>query len=464
MDAASNNAVEDVRALRERVGYAPVRSPHRIWIVDEVHMLTLPAFNAFLKTLEEPPEAVKFLFCTTEEHKLPDTFRSRCQRVEFRPIGVEQMAARLEDLAGREGARLAPGLAALIARSALGGLRDAESTLEQLISGAGEEVLTEADLDALCGRAPAVLLDRLLEAVDARDAGRSVDAVDACLAAGSKPGVLLDQWLDRLRDRLVAAARAPADPRAGAPSVARLARAIDLLLAKRAHLKSGADGSLVAQVAAIELARLPDARDLDAILASLRAGPAPSAPTPPASAASSAAPAPLAVPEARAGPTAASEPPPRAAPGDLATPETLEARWAQLAAAAGQRDPRLGEALAAARPLALDGDRVRVVLAPEAEPLRQALMRRDMRLAFGQVARERWGRFLHLALADDAAPPAVEAQIAPDLRALPAVRRVAERTKGRVIHVERVAAAGAERGAAGPGAAATPEPDRDEPD
>ena len=264
MDAASNNAVDDVRALREQVGYATVRSRYRIWIVDEVHMLSLPAFNAFLKTLEEPPPQVKFLFCTTEEHKLPDTFRSRCQRVEFRPIDAGTMAERLVALAAEEDVAIEDGVALAIAEGALGGLRDAESQLEQLIAArASDDPIQQADLDALSGRASAQLLDGLLAAIDARDAGQALDAVDACLVAGCKPGVLVDQWLEALRARMVDAVRAGG-------GYAKSARGIEILLGKRAHVRAGADGALVAQVAAIELARLPDARDLDALVEALQ--------------------------------------------------------------------------------------------------------------------------------------------------------------------------------------------------
>src|SRR5207244_11849346 len=134
MDAASNNGVDDVRALCDSVAYRPARSRFRVWIVDEVHMLSLPAFNAFLKTLEEPPPQAKFLFCTTEAHKLPETFTSRVQRLEFRRIDPAAIAARLASLAEREGVEVEPGLCERIAAGALGGLRDAESLLEPLLS------------------------------------------------------------------------------------------------------------------------------------------------------------------------------------------------------------------------------------------------------------------------------------------------------------------------------------------
>lgn len=421
MDAASHNAVEDVRALRERVGYATARSPYRIWIVDEVHMLSLPAFNAFLKTLEEPPERVKFVFCTTEEHKLPDTFRSRCQRVEFRSIAADDMAGRLTELAGREGVRLEEGLAEAIAQGALGGLRDAESLLEQLLAAADGGVLTLADLDALGGRASRDLLGRWLAAVEAGDARAALEATEACLAAGSKPGVLLEQWLDLLRARLLDAARAPAGAPAPRWSVARAAQGIDLLLAKRAHLKGGADGTLIVQVSAIELARLPDARDLDALLRALaEREERPAAPAPPDA------------PERPAAP-----PPEPARP--IETLADAEARWDELVAAAARRDPRLGAALGAARPTGLVGSRLCLAL-PQDSPARAQLLRPDLKLAFGQAVRDRVGRALEIELEETPQAAGVQAEVDPTLRAHPAIQRVTERTGGRLLHVERVPA------------------------
>jgi DNA polymerase-3 subunit gamma/tau len=440
MDAASNNAVDDVRSLREQVAYATVRSPHRIWIVDEVHMLSLPAFNAFLKTLEEPPAHVKFLFCTTEEHKLPDTFRSRCQRVEFRPIDAEAMAARLEELAAGEGVRLADGLARAIAQGALGGLRDAESQLEQLIAarGPGDEPIRPADLDALSGRAPAQRLAELLEAVEARDAGRALDAVDACLAAGGKPGVLLDQWLEALREGMVAAVRA------GGSGWARAARAIDLLLAKRAHLRGGADGGLVAQVAAVELARLPDARDLDALVQALRGGsaPAPEGPARPTrsrdaprerGSAARAARAPAASARATRSPPAPPPASPSAEPEGLAR---VRAAWPAIVERASRRSPLLGRVLTVARLTALDGDALTVGVPEEDPEARGTLRRREMCLAVAQITESVLGSGLRLVLAD-AAPAAPAPTPALDLRGHPAVRAVTEATGGRLLTVER---------------------------
>ncbi|MHC5009838.1 MAG: DNA polymerase III subunit gamma/tau [Planctomycetota bacterium] len=443
MDAASNNAVDDVRRLREQVGYATVRSPHRIWIVDEVHMLSTPAFNAFLKTLEEPPDGVKFIFCTTEEHKLPDTFRSRCQRVEFRPIDEATMAARLEDLAAQEGVALEEGLAVEIAAAALGGLRDAESLLEQLLAACPGGPIRRADLDALAGRAPRALLDGLLGAVETGDAAVALDAVDACLASGSKPGVLLEQWLEALRNNLVTAARAPADAAGGRerPMLARIARSMDVLLRKQAHLKAGTDGVLVCQLAAVELARLPHARDVDALLAALRATPAGAGPggeMPPTV---------PGAPGGRGAPVRPSPPPPaappaspRSGPGD---PPPLEAsrvaeQWPALLEAAERADGRLAQVLARVQPGDVANGVVALRVAADDAMARSALERREAVLAFRRISREVFGRELAPRL--DVAPPGAAAAPRAEPTEHPQVRLVTDLTGGRLLNLERVPA------------------------
>ena len=453
MDAASNNAVDDVRALREQVGYATVRSRYRIWIVDEVHMLSLPAFNAFLKTLEEPPPQVKFLFCTTEEHKLPDTFRSRCQRVEFRPIGAETMAERLVSLAAGEEVTLDDGVALAIARGALGGLRDAESQLEQLIAArVGDEPIRQADLDALSGRASGELLGSLLAAIDARDDAQALDAVDACLAAGSKPGVLLDQWLEALRARMVSAVREGG-------GYAKAARGIEILLGKRQHVRAGADGGLVAQVAAIELARLPDARDLDALVAALRGGgdaPAPGGSPPPEAARGPTAAPPRAAPAAPAARTPAPAAAPTQAPvpsmrrpapkepeGDAVALERVQDVWHDIVQRGASRSPVLGRVLAAVRPAAIERDTLFLDV-PSADAqvegaaeARGTLRRREVLLAFGQITKDALGVALKADVYDAGSVPQVAKGIAHELRDHPAVQQVTEATGGRLLNVER---------------------------
>lgn len=424
MDAASNNHVEDVRNLREQVGYATVRSRYRIWIVDEVHMLSLAAFNAFLKTLEEPPEGVKFLFCTTEEHKLPETFRSRCQRLEFRPISDDVMASRLVELAQQEGATLDAEVARSIAQGALGGLRDGESLLEQLLAACPDGAISGEDLDLLAGRAPAKLLDTLEAAIDQGDAGASLDAIDACLEAGSKPGVVLDQWLERLRARMVEAARA-----GKTEALPRVARSIDVLLEKRRHLRGGADGALVLQVSAVELARLPDARDLDRLVQALGGqlgrGTSKSAPVAASEGADD---------DTPSRPRAA----PVAAPQQDPTGDDLRARWPAFLDAFQRRDKRMAALLARLHPVRAEQDTLVLAMKTEVEGARAMLSRREVQIAFSQLARRHLGTAYQPQLEESSATHRrIDDAAHADLRNHPVVRRVAEFTRGRLLGAER---------------------------
>ena len=446
MDAASNNHVDDVRALREQVGYATVRSRYRIWIVDEVHMLSAAAFNAFLKTLEEPPPDVKFFFCTTEAHKLPETIRSRCIRVELRPIRPEAIVARLQWLVAQEGLAVEPELPAAIAASAHGGLRDAESLLEQLVAACPDATLRVADLDHLCGRAASVHVDALWAAIAGRDPAAALSAVDASLGSGAKPGVLLDQWLDRFRQDLVQGARQ------SPPSVAAAANAIDLLLEKRAHVRAGADGDLVAQVAAVELASLPSARDLDRLLharareTQARETPAHESGGSPSSPVVEAGdePAPrIAAPPTRApqgpGPGSAGSKRPGSNRAESRTAAQgltrLQAVWPDLVQDVRTRDTALADLLERADVSDLRGDRAVLTVPGHAHAARTLLVRGEMQLLFGQASRRVYGSLLRpvvdvLSPTDDAPAP-----VDLTLRDHPVVQRVTEMTGGRLVSV-----------------------------
>ncbi len=137
IDGASNNGVENIRELRDNAAYAPARGPFKVYLIDEVHMLSAGAFNALLKTLEEPPEHVKFIFATTEAQKVPATITSRCQRFDLRRIPTESISAHLQDIARKENITMEPAAADAIARAAEGGLRDAESMLDQSVAFCG---------------------------------------------------------------------------------------------------------------------------------------------------------------------------------------------------------------------------------------------------------------------------------------------------------------------------------------
>lgn len=173
IDAASNNGVDNIRDLREEVNYTPTRGKYRVYIIDEVHMLSTGAFNALLKTLEEPPAHVIFILATTEVRKLPATILSRCQRFDFKRIQPETMAVRLQQVAGLEGMELAPDAATLIARIADGALRDGLSILDQC-AGRSKQITAQL-VSEVAGLAGREALYRLSDAVLARDSSAAVE-------------------------------------------------------------------------------------------------------------------------------------------------------------------------------------------------------------------------------------------------------------------------------------------------
>ena len=148
IDGASNRGIDEIRQLRQNVNVRPSRERFKIYIIDEVHMLTREAFNALLKTLEEPPEHVKFIFCTTEPTKIPVTILSRCQRFDFAGIQTPAIAKRLEQIVAAEGVEAEPDALRLLARRAAGSMRDSQSLLEQLLAFAPGRI-TVADVDAM---------------------------------------------------------------------------------------------------------------------------------------------------------------------------------------------------------------------------------------------------------------------------------------------------------------------------
>ena len=183
IDGASNNGVEQVRDLRETARYVPAQGRYKVYIVDEVHMLTTPAFNALLKTLEEPPEHVKFIFATTDVQKLPSTFLSRCQRFDLKPIPQELIVERLRRIAADEKIDVEPAALASMARLADGGMRDAQSMFDQMISFCGNRI-AEADVLDVYGLVSGEKVAELAGAVASGDAKKIVSIVDDCDSAG----------------------------------------------------------------------------------------------------------------------------------------------------------------------------------------------------------------------------------------------------------------------------------------
>jgi DNA polymerase-3 subunit gamma/tau len=210
IDGASNRGIDEIRSLRAGVGVRPSRSRYKIYIIDEVHMLTGAAFNALLKTLEEPPAHVKFIFCTTDPEKIPITVLSRCQRFDFAPVAVDSIHGRLREIVDAEGIEAEEDALRLIARRAEGSMRDSQSLLEQVMS-FSDGKLTTATVHTMLGTADDSRLHELAMAIAARDAGQVLALIELASIEGVAAGQLVEQLLGYFRDLLVVTVGCPAE-------------------------------------------------------------------------------------------------------------------------------------------------------------------------------------------------------------------------------------------------------------
>ena len=214
IDAASNNGVDNIREIREEVNYSPAAMKMRVYIIDEVHMLSSGAFNALLKTLEEPPEHALFILATTEIHKVPATILSRCQRYDFRRIAPSAVADRLLYIAGQEGLTLEKDAALLLARLGDGSMRDAISLLDRCA--AGDAVIDQQRVQQCLGVAENQTVMALFQAVSRRDAAGALDVFYQCYQQGRDIVSLFDELLSLIRDLYIV--QAVADPGAALES------------------------------------------------------------------------------------------------------------------------------------------------------------------------------------------------------------------------------------------------------
>jgi DNA polymerase-3 subunit gamma/tau len=267
MDAASNRSVDDVRELRERVGFAPAAGRWKVYILDEAHMLTKEAWNAFLKTLEEPPPNTVFVLATTEPQKVMATIVDRCQRFDFQRPSLEQIAEVVRRVADAEQIEVDDGAVALISRSASGSFRDALGTLDQLVAFVGPKIATEEVVELL-GAADAELLFDTTDALASGDARAALEAVERLSRSGRDPGQFARDLIAHLRQLLVARATGNvpesftvtvAQPerlaeQANGIGDAQLIGAIDSLSAAVAAMREGDDPRLSLEVALLKVA------------------------------------------------------------------------------------------------------------------------------------------------------------------------------------------------------------------
>lgn len=202
MDAASNNSVEDIRSIREEVNFLPTKAKYRVYIIDEVHMLSTGAFNALLKTLEEPPEHVKFILATTEPQKLPATILSRCQRFDFKRISNENIIKRLEIVCKESNIEATKGALSIIAALSEGAMRDSLSILERCVQD-GENKIDENKIKDLVGIPKVTFVNGIIQAVIEYDVDKALDSIDSVLKEGKDINYLIWEMIKYVKDILV---------------------------------------------------------------------------------------------------------------------------------------------------------------------------------------------------------------------------------------------------------------------
>jgi DNA polymerase III subunit gamma/tau len=285
IDGASNRGIEEIRQLRANVTVRPSRARFKIYIIDEVHMLTNQAFNALLKTLEEPPEHVKFIFCTTDPDKIPITVLSRCQRFDFVPVKFDAIQKRLKEIATAEGYEADDEALSLLARKAAGSMRDSQSLLEQVMSFSTDRI-TAQQVHDLLGTADEGRLLALVEAMRDRSALRALGVVDEATRGGADPGQLAEQLLNYLRDVMTAGI-------GGTPDLLRLANpightqlkeiaqawgiqtivsAIQILDESLVRMRSSVSSTTLLEVALVQICQLQDLAYIPALLESIAQG------------------------------------------------------------------------------------------------------------------------------------------------------------------------------------------------
>jgi len=381
IDGASNRRIEEVRDLRQNARYAPSRSRFKIYIIDEVHMLTTEAFNALLKTLEEPPPHVKFIFATTDPHKVPETIHSRCQLFEFRRLSTGDIAKRLSQICEAEGVKAEDGVLNAIARAARGAVRDAQSLLDQLIAFC-PTTLTLKDLHAILGLISEEKIFQLVDAFAGRNPKAALEVVHELYEQGKDVGAFLEQAISHLRDLMIASA-CGADSalidvaQAGREAVKRQATLftsddlmymLHVLAETKKRGKENPQSRVLLEMAVVKLATMESLQPLGEVLERLSAMAAgrpvaPSKPLPPPA---------RVAPEAERPPVVRESPQPVSAPSSSPEPvkapvpqvegeidlDRMKAIWPQIAALVRSRKPSVGLAAEAAAPARLENGRL----------------------------------------------------------------------------------------------------------
>lgn len=285
IDGASNRGIDEIRQLRSNASIRPSRARFKIYIIDEVHMLTREAFNALLKTLEEPPEHVKFIFCTTEPTKIPITILSRCQRFDFAGIEAQSIGQRLAEIADAEGVAIEEDAIRLLARRAAGSMRDAQSLLEQLLAFATDTITLES-VHSMLGTANEDRLRDMVRFLKDGDAASALAELDEAVRQGTDVGLLTEQLFGYLRDLMIA--RVGCDGELflyASPNEAESLRetaeewgletilaAMQILEQTLSRMRFSTQSRLIAELAICRLCRLDQLQDLSSLVEALRKG------------------------------------------------------------------------------------------------------------------------------------------------------------------------------------------------
>ena len=391
IDGASNNGVEQVRELRETVKYMPAASKFKIFIIDEVHMLSAAAFNALLKTLEEPPAHVKFMFATTDPEKVLPTILSRCQRFDLRRIPTSLIVRHLAQISTQEGVRIGEPALLAIARGADGGMRDAESALDQLISFCGEQI-EEPDVLSMFGLTSQAQVLEIARAVLAAEPEPALRQLAELARHGKDLGRLLADLLHHFRNLLLykvsngdaslleiseTEAAILRDQAETVPAES-LTRVMEVFSDAETRLRDAASKKILIEVAVLKAIEARNAVSLDSVLRQLRqlreqvpAAPAPAptrqsapaSPPPPATPPTpKPAPIPFSPPPALEIPAATSAPAPS---NSTAAPTDLSGLWAAMVDAAGRASPFTASYLRETHPVSFDGRLFTLGLDPE---------------------------------------------------------------------------------------------------
>jgi DNA polymerase III subunit gamma/tau len=422
IDGASNNGVAEVRDIIDASRYAPARDRFKIYIIDEVHMLSTPAFNALLKTLEEPPPSVKFIFATTEYHKIPDTILSRCQEYEFRTVSRSEIAQQLRRIVDAEGLRASEAALAILARTAEGSLRDGISALDQVIAASGSEI-GENEVTEILGLVERQVLRETAEAIVARDTEAILRVVDRLSRSGRDLRFFTSSLMQYLRDVLVTRVAPHATDLLSVPGETAdlealalelgeedLVRSLEVLTQAEDGLRLSPEPRFHLEMALLKIAQLRRLASFEELLARFEKLASGSAPPPVPSG-------PAPAPTKRPAPAPERAPEPRseaAPPAPAENRGTVEALWERLKTG----KPMLHAIVSRHHRAEVAPDRLRIQFLPEQKVLAEQLREKALLSLLEEQVASVFGKKLAIAVEvlENGSKPEEEAAPAPDER------------------------------------------------